>query len=200
MYAKADKLYSMLRRLVGSGTRASLLSLFLLHPDEEFHVRAVVRATGENITAVRRELANLSDLGLLASRSQGTLRLYRARRESPLFPELQRLVLKTSGIAGEVRASLDVLEGLSRLFIFGSMANATAGPSSDLDLFVVGEVDEDRLIGAVAQLENRLGREINYVLFTRDEYAERRRAGDPFVTHVLSQPRIDLVGGGGDDD
>lgn len=200
MYAEAHKLYSMLYRLVGSRTRAHLLALFLLHPDEEFHVRAVARTTGENITAVRRELANLSDLGLLASRTQGTLRLYRARRDSPLFPELQGLVLKTSGIADEVKGALEGLEGLSRLFIFGSMANATAGPASDLDLCIVGEVNEDRLIGAVARLEARLGREVNYVLFTRGEFAERRRAEDPFVTHVLSQPRIDLVGGAGDDD
>jgi predicted nucleotidyltransferase len=190
----------MLPRLVGSRTRAHLLELFLLHPDQEYHVRAAARATGENITAVRRELANLSDLGLLASRSQGTLRLYRARRDSPLYPELQRLVLKTSGIAEEVKASLGGLEGLSRLFIFGSMANATAGPESDLDLCIVGEVDEDRLIGAIADLEARLGREVNYVLYTRDEFEARRSGGDLFIGHVLSQPRIDLVGGGGDDD
>lgn len=189
----------MLQRLVGSRTRASRLTLFLLHPDEEFHVRALARATGENITAVRRELANLSDLGLLGSRAQGSLRLYRVRRESPLFPELQRLVLKTSGIADQVTTALGTIEGLSRLFIFGSMADGTAGPESDLDLFIVGEVDEDRLIRAVARLEERLGREVNYVLFTPEEFGRRQRGGDAFVTHVLSQPRVDLVGGAGVD-
>ncbi len=199
MYSDADKLYPVLQRLVGSRTRSSLLSLFLLHPDEEFHVRAIARATGENITAVRRELANLSDLGLLGSRPQGSLRLYRARRESPLFPELQRLVLKTSGIADEVTAVLGSLEGLSRLFIYGSMAAGTAGPESDLDLFIVGEVDEDRLIGAVARLEERLGREVNYVLFMPEEFDRRQHGGDPFITHVLSQPRIELMEGAGVD-
>lgn len=199
MYPDADKMYPMLQRLVGSRTRASLLTLFLLHPDEEFHVRALARATGENITAVRRELANLSDLGLLGSRAQGNLRLYRVRRESPLFPELQRLVLKTSGIADQVTTALGSLEGLSRLFIFGSMADSTAGPDSDLDLCIVGDVDEDLLIGAVARLEQQLGREVNYVLFTPGEFEERQRGGDPFITHVLSRPRIELVGGAGDD-
>ncbi len=99
-----------------------------------------------------------------------------------------------------MRSTLGGLEGLFRLFIYGSMANTTAGPASDLDLFIVDEVDEDLPTAALSRLEARLAREVNHVLFTRGEFEERRRSGDPFVAHVLSEPRIDLVGGAGDDD
>ncbi|WP_165394747.1 hypothetical protein [Methanofollis fontis] len=39
-----------------------------------------------------------------------------------------------------------------------------------------------------------LGREINYVLFTKDEMERRIAAGDPFVLNVLAGPKVVLIG------
>ncbi|MDD1644997.1 MAG: winged helix-turn-helix domain-containing protein [Methanomicrobiales archaeon] len=78
----------MLRRLLTSGTRVQLLTLFLLDPDREHYPREIERVTGGNINAVRRELHNLEELGLLASATRGNQRVYTVNREFPLFPEL----------------------------------------------------------------------------------------------------------------
>lgn len=182
----------MLMRLFSSKVRVKLLELFLLHPDEEWFVREITRTTGENITAVRRELANLEDLGLLESRMRGNQKFYRVKPDFFLFDELARIMVKTRGIGDVLREHLSGVAGIARMFIFGSFAEGTYGPGSDIDLFVVGEVDEAELIDAIDAAERRLGREVNYVLFTPEEFAHRIASGDPFVTHVVQGNIVEL--------
>jgi DNA-binding transcriptional ArsR family regulator len=84
----------MLESLFTSRTRVHLLELFLLHPEREVHVREICRITGSNINAVRRELANLGELGLLTNRRVGNTRLYTANIASPIYQELTAILVK----------------------------------------------------------------------------------------------------------
>ena len=182
----------MLTRLFSSKVRVKLLELFLLHPDEEWFVREITSKTGENINAVRRELANLEDLGLLETRMRGNQKYYRVRTEFPLYDELSRIMVKTRGIGDILREHLEEVPGITRMFLFGSFAEGTFGPGSDIDLCVIGYVDETALIEAVSAAEGRLGREVNYVLFTPEEFRGRIASKDPFVTHVLHGKIVEL--------
>jgi len=83
-----------LERLFTSRTRVKLLELFLLHPEREVHVREICRITGLNINAVRRELANLEELGLLRSRRVGNARFYTVNILFPVYWELTRILVK----------------------------------------------------------------------------------------------------------
>ena len=78
----------LLSRLFSSRTRVSLLELFLLHPEQEVHVREICRRTGLNINAVRRELANLEGIGLLMSCRRGNARFYTVNIAFPIYQEL----------------------------------------------------------------------------------------------------------------
>jgi DNA-binding transcriptional ArsR family regulator len=85
----------MLERLFSSRTRVKLLAIFLLQPEREVHVREICRITGSNINAVRRELANLEDLGLLRSRRAGNARFYTVNIVYPIYEELLGIFIKT---------------------------------------------------------------------------------------------------------
>jgi len=150
--------------------------------------------TGENLNAVRRELANLEEIGLLKSTRRGNARYYAVNRAFPIYEELTAIVLKTEGAAKVIRERLDNLGEIESMFIYGSFACGEAGSGSDIDLFIVGEVDEDRLITALQETEDALGREINYVLFRKEEMERRVAEGDPFVTNVLREPKVMLIG------
>jgi len=186
----------MLARLFTSKTRVKLLELFLLHPGEEWYVREIARRTGENINSVRRELSNLEGLGLLESRRRGNQKYYTVRTSFPLFNELAAIMVKTCGIGDVLQEHVGEVEGITRLFLYGSFADGSFGPESDIDLFVVGNVDEASLIEAVSSAERRLGRDVNYVIFTPDEFRRRIELRDPFVTHVLEGEIIELGGDG----
>jgi DNA-binding IclR family transcriptional regulator len=84
----------MLEHLISSRTRVKLLKLFLLHPEREIHVREICRRTGLNINAVRRELANLEELGLLTSSSRGNARFYTVNIAFPIYQELVGIFMK----------------------------------------------------------------------------------------------------------
>ena len=183
----------MLEALISSKTRVKLLTLFLLNPGSEFYIREIVRTTQENINSVRRELANLESFGLITGQKKGNQQYYSVNTGHFLYADLQKIVLKTQGVAGIIREALD-REEISCMFIYGSFARGTAGEKSDIDLFIVGTVDEDRLIPLIHSCEKATGREINYTLMTLRELEKRKKSKDPFVKNVMQEEKILLSG------
>lgn len=184
----------MLERLFTSRTRVKILTLFILSPQRELHVREIARLVQENINAVRRELANLEEIGLLKSSQRGNLKQYTVNTAMPLYEELASMILKTEGVAKILKDHLDELGSIQTAFIYGSFSRHNAQLTSDIDVFIIGTIKENILISAIHDLEKQLTREINYVLFTQEEFIKRKRKKDPFITNVLKEPKIMLLG------
>ena len=183
----------MLQKLFTSKTRVKLLTLFIMNPEREMYIREIARSTRENINAIRRELANLEEIGLLKSERKGNLKYYVANEKMPIYNELASIILKTEGVAKELKESLIEI-GVETVFIYGSFASGEATVNSDIDIFIIGEVDEDKLIIKIREIEKTLSREINYVLFTAKEFERRIKSKDPFVLNVLKEPKVMLIG------
>lgn len=184
----------MLHALITSKARCRILTLFLGHPEERFHVREIVRRTSENYNSVRRELNKLESIGVLKSARSANLRYYQMNRQLPIYKELKSIYVKTDGLGDAVRRNLGEMGKIETVFVFGSLAKNAESLTSDIDLFIVGHVDEDRLIQAVRKTEEELSREINYVLLTPEEYRKKVRGKDPFVANVLKEDKIMLIG------
>ena len=183
-----------MEKLLTSKSRAKLLALFLLSPGREFHVREIVRATDLNINAVRRELKNLEDIGLLRSSARGNMRFYSVDESMPIFQELSSIVLKTEGVAKEIKDHLDDLGSIQCAFIYGSFARNDANLKSDIDLFIIGMVDEDQLLESIRKIEVELAREVNYIVLAEEEFEERVKQGNAFIINVLKEPKIMILG------
>jgi predicted nucleotidyltransferase/predicted transcriptional regulator len=184
----------MLEALIPSKTRVKLLTLFLLNPESEYYIREIVRKTDENYNAVRRELANLESFGLITRQKKGNQQYYMVNRDFFLYDELQKVVLKTEGVVKIIKEDLASFSAIECMFIYGSFAQGTAGHKSDIDLFIVGDVDENTLIPLVHKSELVIHREINYTLMHSDELRRRKKAGDPFVKNVMKEPKIMIIG------
>lgn len=157
------------------------------------YVREIARITNENLNAVRRELANLEEIDLLKSERRGNSKYYVVNQKMPLYNELASIILKTEGVAKVLQDSLSGL-GIDTVFIYGSFASGKAGVESDIDLFIIGGINEEELIKRIREVEKRLSREINYVLFTAEEFKRRKKMKDPFVLNVLKEPKILFIG------
>ena len=184
----------MLERLLTSKARVKLLSLFLMNPERGFHMREVARLTELNINAVRRELANLEAIGLLTSKPVVNTKVYSVDQKMPILQELTSIILKTEGVTRMLKENLAEIGVIETSFIYGSFAKNEARLGSDIDLFMIGMFDEQRLIELIHRAERLISREINYVAFTPEEFEERKRKNDPFVTNVLREPKIVLIG------
>jgi DNA-binding transcriptional ArsR family regulator len=77
--------------------RAELLRILFFDPKRECYIRELARQSALSLGTIQQELATLSALGLVTSRSDGYHRFYRANRHHPLFGILQYLVIKGGG-------------------------------------------------------------------------------------------------------
>lgn len=181
-------------KIFGSRIRAKILGWLFTHPDESFFVRQVASILKEDPTNVSREMSKLEELGILRSKRTGNLKHFQTNQECPFFVELKGLVLKTSGVAGRIRDSLQRLGGIEFAFIYGSYAKGEEKADSDVDLLIIGDVDIDRLDYNLVKLEKMLGREINYVLYDLEEFKSKRDAEDGFLMAVLRGEKTMLIG------
>jgi predicted nucleotidyltransferase len=183
-----------IEKIFGSRIRAKILSWLFTHPDESFFVRQLAMILEEDPTNVSREMAKLEELGILRSKRNGNLKHFQSNRECPFFEELKGLVLKTTGVAGRIRDVLDKVAGIEFAFIYGSYAKGEEKADSDVDLLVIGDVDLDRLESNLEKLEEMLGREINYVLYSMKEFKSKKKARDGFLMDVLGSKKIMVAG------
>src|ERR1700686_3439551 len=75
-------------------------------PDRRFQSAEVIRLAKGGVGAVHRQLARLEKAGLVEVTRAGNQKYYQARRESPVFADLQGLVVKTVGVVEPLRDSL----------------------------------------------------------------------------------------------
>jgi len=159
-----------------------------------FFVRRIASILGEDPTNLSREMAKLEELGILKSKREGNLKQFSVNHHCSFFKEMKGLVLKTVGVAGRIKEALERLPGVELAFIYGSYARGKETAISDVDLMIVGGVDMDRLDTVLRELENDLGREINYVLYSKSEFKAKRKKKDGFVMDVLSDEKMILIG------
>jgi predicted nucleotidyltransferase len=176
------------------GTRAALLVRSFREPDRRFNLIELIRIVGRGRGAVQRELANLTDGGVLIREVSHGRVYYQANRSCPIFPELRSLVEKTAGYATTLREHLAKLEGIRVAFVFGSMAREAAGPNSDIDLAVIGNVGFREVVRAVRPAQELVCREVNPVVYSCAEFRTRAERSDHFALELLSTAKQFILG------
>jgi predicted nucleotidyltransferase len=185
----------MLEQLLGSRLRARVIGWLFTHPDERFYVRQLTELLSEDSTNLSRELARLESLGILVSEREGQQKYYRPNPRSSIFEELKTMAVKTAGAVDVLRRALEPQEEhIQVAFVFGSFARQEQTSESDIDLMIVGDVDEIALQDCIARAESDLHRTINYSLLSQEEYNEKRRSHSGFVAAVANGPRVIVLG------
>lgn len=184
----------MLEYFITSKTKRSLLKLFFTNPERRFYTREIAKITGEPLNAVRRELGYLEKAGLLKSHKEGNLKYSEVVKEFPFYLELKKIIYSTVALGDYLRDSLKDSESIELAFIYGSVARNQETEKSDIDLFVVGEIEEEELHGLVSDIEKGIGREVNYTLMSKKEFNERRDRGEPFLKRVIRERKLVLKG------
>jgi len=185
----------VLQELFSSQARVAILGLFLLNPSDRFYMREVATRSSQPIRAVQRELARLEAAGLLSHTIDGNRKYYQINKNCPIFPELKAIFLKTFALGDILRQHLSrVKKDIIVAFIYGSYAKAQETATSDIDLFVVGDITASELSKALSPAKEGLGREINAVAMPPQELKAKVRAQNHFALNVLSEPKLFLVG------
>ncbi len=203
----------MIEQLFGSKTRVKLLHLFYENPNRSFYVREITRKIDEQINSVRRELANLLNIGIITSDSSNNKVYYEVNQKYAYYVPLQeifggrkprkarKVVAEATPTAEEV--ALDVpqepvaapvqveveepaeLKQLGNVEIAAFMGQFTRDEASGVDVLIVGNVNRNALQKYVTELEEKEGKELRYTVFSLEEFRYRVQIKDRFISNVL---------------
>lgn len=177
-------------------TQQQVLRLLFGQPGRSFYANEIMRHAGLGIGTVQRELARLSEVGLLTVTRQGNQKHYQANAVSPIFEELRGIVVKTFGVADALKAALQpVADKIQLAFIYDSVAKGSDTAESDIDLMLIADrLSYTALMTPLGEVETQLGRAVNPTLYSPAELKRKRKEDNAFVQRVLQQPKIILMG------
>lgn len=184
---------SPLEHLFRTKGQILILKLFFLNPNKEFHLNDIARRTGLSPSYVAKELNKIEKIGLTSRREQGNLVLSKVDRKSVIYDELKKIFLKYE-LLDEIIARELPVEHIKYAFIYGSFAQGKETESSDIDLFIVGKIKENAILYVIRKIEGEVGREVNYILWTEEEFRKKVKEKVPLLRNIVDNPVIMIVG------
>ncbi len=179
-----------------SDSQIKVLKLLLLNKDESFYQREMAERLGLRVRAIQQVLEQLVDADLVLREKRGRQVYYGANRANPILADLTAIFVKTVGLADVLSEALQTLaDQIQVAFIYGSWARGDQHPESDVDLFVGGSAGPRAVVAALNEPMLELGRELNPVVMSPAELAQRVGDNDHFAKSLLDGPKIYLVGG-----
>lgn len=177
-----------------SNLRKKLLSYYFSNPEAEHYLREIASILEVDPGNLSKELVRLENEGIFISRERGRIKLYNLNKEYPLFQEIKSIVFKTIGIEGLLKKEFQNIPSIQIGFIYGSFARDKAKADSDIDIFVIGRPNEQKLNRGISLLEKQLGREINYILWSKNEVIQKTREKNSFLAEIFNEKKIFLKG------
>ncbi len=184
----------MFSDLITSKSRVRLLNVFLTSPSSMFHVRELVRKTGDEINAVRRELSFLEKKGILSREPRANRVYYSLNKNYPFYYDLLKLGAKSIGLGEEILKNRVKLGKIKYAMFSGKFIRRMNNEPDEIDFLIVGTVVLPELALLIREEEKKLETEINYTVMTEEEFDFRRKKRDPFILAILSGSRIMLIG------
>ena len=174
-------------------TQRQLLGLFFGYPDRSFYANEVVRKAGVGTGSVQRELARLAESGLLKVTRVGNQKHYQANPDSPIYPEMKAIVVKTFGATQALRSAVVALPGEVDLAMLYEDA-PTSGPLTMQMLLVSDDLEYTDVVSGLTETENRIGRTVDPLVFTTAEFRELYEQENETLARILDRPKMILKG------
>jgi len=155
----------MLAELITSKTRLRLLVKFFTNVTTEGYLRGLAVEMNESTNAIRKELNNLSEPGILMRNGNDPKITYRANNHHPLFQLLQQLIRKHTGIDAVVESILERMGDVDRIWIKGKYAQGIE--SNEIEVVVEGpNVNQAYLEQLAPKIEHEIKKTIRFTTTT----------------------------------
>lgn len=182
----------ILEELFGSKERARLLRFFLQNPDQQYEFSEIIRKNMVKSTGAKRELGTLIRMKFAIKRTRQGKNYYQLNQDFNFYPELKNLVAK-SNVYPQCKSlgKLSKIGNIKLAAISGVFINYH---KSKADMIIVGDaISKAKLRNLMNNLEAEIGREINFVLMTMDEFKYRLNMLDKFILEFLEGPHEEVI-------
>ncbi len=181
-------------RLFGSKTRVALLTKLLMNTEKNYYLRELAKELNIPYSMLYKEKNTLLSLGVINVERRGKINLISLNKQLSYYPELKGLVMKTTGIAGVIENFLKDVVGIKFALIYGSFASGRETDSSDVDLLIIGDADEEKILDAVNEAERSIGREVNHILWSEKEFGNRIFERHHLLINIVKGEIVMVVG------
>jgi predicted nucleotidyltransferase len=176
-------------------TMIDVLLFFLLHPDEEAYLARIVRTTNKALIQVQRTIKCLLKTGLIQKIKRAKKTFYKVDTEHLAFDDLRNMALKAKIWSSDFKEDRDRFASKANFgFIYGSIAKGAHTSSSDLDIFLIGNLTLHDVSKFMSHLGRELFREVNIVIYTPEEMHAAIEQENSFILEVIKSPKIWLFG------
>ncbi len=190
----------MIDALFGSKTRVKLLHLFLNNPGKAFYVREITRLIDEQINSVRRELANMLEVGAITSRSTDNKLYYEVNQRyefyvpfRAIFADQKVSPTKSDNAQKDMPEWQKAIKQLTGMRVAVAAGILVQGSASKVDLLMVGDLTAMKVESLVKAIESFEARELTYTVLTYDEFYYRLSVHDRFINDILTNKHAVLV-------
>lgn len=182
-------------KLFGSKTRAKLLNLFFENPGKSFYVREITRVIDEQINSVRRELSNLETIGVVKNETYDNKVYYSANMKHVYAHALSEMFNARTIEASEKEPKrTNVWEELVKpvkLYLKGLIVTNRLPGQEGIDILIIGNDKTKKLTHWAEVVEKKMGKPLNYVIMSPDDYTYRKSVRDRFLTEVMEMEITD---------
>jgi predicted nucleotidyltransferase len=179
-----------------SKVQQRVLALIFGHAERSYYTSEIVRRVRSGTGAVERELSRLRRSGLVSVERIGNQKHYRANAQSPVFGELQSLVLKTVALIEPLKESLEpYADKIGTAFVYGSVAKNADTAHSDIDLMVIGdELSYSELYAALQRAEDTLRRKVSPIFLSPEDWRRKASQKGSFISTISALPKLFIFG------
>jgi hypothetical protein len=186
---------NMLASILLGSSRRRALGVLLLRPEQSFLLSEISYISGITAGTLHNDLAKLALAGLLLRSEIGGKTHYSANTRCPLFPELQGLLRKVSGVADVLREILDKNnERVMLSWITDPIGKEGEHANGVVDVWVIGNLPLPDVVKALHPACAMSQREINPVVYSPDDFRRKFSAGDKHLCQLIEGKKIFLNG------
>jgi len=167
----------MLENLITSKTRIKLLLKLFLNSQTTAYLRNLEAEFGESTNAIRQELNRFEKAGLILSDIDGNKKVFKANTGHPFFPEINKLLMKHTGIDKIIDEVAMKIGELIKAYVTGDFARGKK--SRIIDLILIGyNFDASFLAKLVEKAEGMTSLKIRYITISPEEEGAYINGGD----------------------
>lgn len=170
-----------------------ILGYYFINPDRSHYINELSKIIAVDPGNLFRKLKELEREGLFLSEAVGNQRFFYLNKKWPLLEEYKNIFKLKFGLPEILKEKLKQVKGLKEAYVFGSYVKGNFQESSDIDVLLVGEHDHGVIFKIINPLEKMLGREINVVDYSSEEFIKKQKEGDDFIKQVLDGQVIKLI-------
>ena len=154
-----------------------------------------IKIFGTSPSSLQRDLFKLRDADVLEKRQEGNRTYYRANKNSPIFHELQGILIKTVGICDKMASALQpLLQQIHTAFIYGSIARREEMSTSDVDVMIIGKIKLSDVVMRLKPVKKIIDREINPAVYQINEFKKGLRDKSNFLMEVVKGEKVFIIG------